>query len=111
GSVPKTKVFVRMIGHVSTAIRPVVGSMSSVIVPSRRLSGTTGGLLRGEGDGDGTGIGSTGNGSTPGVGSGSSCGVASSLGVAVASLGPVPLMKNSVRFTVSSGAVGAPVFG
>src|SRR5690349_1734930 len=99
-----------MIGHVSTAIRPVVGSMSSVIVPCRRLSGTPVGATgwRGDGKGEtvGAGIGSIGCGSNPGVGVGSSCGDASSTGDGAASAGPVPLMKYSVRFSVSPGTVG-----
>src|ERR1043166_4030648 len=99
-----------MIGHDSTAISPVVGSMSSVMVPSRRPSGTRVGR-RGDGDGEGNGIGSAGSGSTPPGGSGSACGGASFDGGGVGSLGPVPLMKYSVRFSVSPGAVGAPVFG
>jgi len=54
GSVPNAKVFVRITGQVSTAINPVAGSMSNVIVPSNPLSGTT---RRGVGDGETVGNG------------------------------------------------------
>src|SRR5215208_1684476 len=84
GSVPRANVFVRMIGHVSTAIRPVVGSMSNVIVPSRRLSGITGGR-RGDGNDGATDGSSIGGGSNSGVGDGSSAGVASSIAPSVTS--------------------------
>ena len=81
GSVPNTNVFVLITGHDSTAINPVVGSISSVIVPSRRLSGTGGAALRGDGDGNDPGGGGSSAGvSMWGVGSGNSSGDASVAG-------------------------------
>jgi hypothetical protein len=48
-----------MTGQVSTAIKPVVGSMSSVIVPSNRPSSPVRNSDRGDLFGDGLGNGST----------------------------------------------------
>ena len=48
-----------MIGQVSTAINPVVGSMSNVIVPSNPLSGNVG-ARRGDGSGAGVPMGASG---------------------------------------------------
>jgi len=72
-----------MIGQLSTAISPVVGSISSVIVPSSLLSGNVG-ARRGEGNGDGVRIGSGFNCSIGGDGDGNSTGVASSIGTSAA---------------------------
>src|ERR1041384_2035932 len=93
-------------GQVSTAISPVVGSMSRVIVPSSPLSGNEGAF---RGDGDASGIGSSSYGCSIGDGDGNSTGEASSCGGSE-SFGPVPLIKYFTRFSVSPGAAGFPVF-
>src|SRR5258705_10785188 len=80
------------------------------MVPSKRA--TSGGYIDGFsfGEGSGTGDGSaTGGSAVWGVASGS--GVASSVTVSSIWLGPVPLMNSSVRFSVSPGTEGSPVFG
>lgn len=100
GSVPSTKVLVLMIGHVSTAINPVVGSTSNVIVPSSRAPSGVGVALGFVGDGKAGG--SKGNSTSTGgdgLGANSSSGEGSAVIVEAVSLpGPVPLINSSLRF-------------